>query len=776
MHLADRLEEARVASAAAPERDTREWVFTGSTAGWSALDGERDRRLAHVALAPGEGALGIAIGGEGGSGGDGPPTGGIAIELEPTPLGEWTGILVRARSRDRFAGMGVVHNLDEEGAIPGLFHFFMGGEGVAPVFNDGSTQTYHLPFAPRAQGETLRSLGLVAAALGPGRLEVLSIALVPRGADFAASHGVRPVTRAHVTRRTLFAHAPAALAWNVRVPAGGRLDLALACLPGETVRYRAVVRAGKQEKALAEEVADATRWHEVSLDLAALAGQEAELVLEAESDAAGAVALLGTPLLSGAPPTAASGQPRVPNVIFYVIDGGGADLMSLYGYERETTPFLAELAKEGVVFERAYSSSTWTQPSTASFMTGLHHSVLGGLRRGVHSTPIPEGATTMAEHLRQAGFLTASFTANPNAGRVIGLERGIDYLSDAEPEDHATSSVFLHEAYFDFRRRLPAEPCWVHFQTVDVHEPNQSRAPFAGKFVPAEERARVERWEEELWTKAGDLFGTTSIADFYDRALERAEIDRKAYYETRRGLYDETMAHQDRELGRLVERLKASGEWEHTLLVIGSDHGHPAGTFSRWGRGLIEPRPEGWQGALFDAYAAHVPLVFVWPGAIAGGRRCAVPVSMIDVLPTLLDLLGLPPPEVLQGRSLAPYLRGGELAPRELLFDEFRVDEASGAMIGNLELIDGKWGASLEIGPGELGRHSVPAGGRWGAVHPFFADRPRLLLYDLEQDPFATRAVNAEHPELVARYEQLLRERWEAHQLLAERFQEGESA
>jgi len=585
------------------------------------------------------------------------------------------------------------------------------------------------------------------------------------------------VTRTHVTRRTVFAHAPATIAWDVTVPASGRLDLALACLPGETVRYRAVVRAGgADERSVDAEVSDPAFWQEVTLDLAALAGKEAEVRLEAESSSAGAVALFGTPLLSGAPPAKASGRPRVPNVIFYVIDGGGADLMSLYGYERETTPFLVELAKEGVVFERAYSSSTWTQPSTASFMTGLHHSVLGGLRRGVHSTPIPAGATTMAEHLRRAGFLTASFTANPNAGRVIGLERGIDYLSDAEPEDHATSSVFLHEAYFDFRRRLPAEPCWVHFQTVDVHEPNLSVAPFAGTFVPEEERARAEGWEEELWTKAGDLFGTTSIADFYDRARERAGIDRNAVYEARRGLYDETMAHQDRELGRLVERLKASGEWEHTLLVIGADHGHPAGTFSRWGRGLIEPKPEGWQGALFDSYAARVPLLFVWPGVIPGGRRSAVPVSMIDVLPTLLELLGLPPPEVLQGRSLAPFLRGGELAPRELLFDEFRVDEASGAMIGNLDVIDGKWGASLEIGPvpdgvdPTRGRHDVPAGGRWGSVHPFTPELPRLLLYDLENDRFATKSVNDAHPDLVAKYQTLLEEHWKANQALGQRY------
>jgi arylsulfatase A-like enzyme len=70
-------------------------------------------------------------------------------------------------------------------------------------------------------------------------------------------------------------------------------------------------------------------------------------------------------------------------VVFYIIDGGGADLMSLYGYARKTTPALEALAKDGVVFDHAFSNATWTQASTASFMTSLQHSVLGGLRRGV---------------------------------------------------------------------------------------------------------------------------------------------------------------------------------------------------------------------------------------------------------------------------------------------------------------------------------------------------------------------------------------------------------
>jgi arylsulfatase A-like enzyme len=162
-------------------------------------------------------------------------------------------------------------------------------------------------------------------------------------------------------------------------------------------------------------------------------------------------------------------------------------------------------------------------------------------------------------------------------------------------------------------------------------------------------------------------------------------------------------------------------------------------------------------------------------------------VSLVDLLPTILELAGLPPPELTQGRSLAPLLlaptpeRAAELARAlpPVVLDEFRVDEASGEMIGNLELVDGRWGASLEIGPvppgadPSRGRHAVPAGGRWGAVHPFFPDVPRLLLYDLREDPFAARAVNDAPPELVESYHKRLLALWDEQRALAERFHEA---
>ena len=165
----------------------------------------------------------------------------------------------------------------------------------------------------------------------------------------------------------------------------------------------------------------------------------------------------------------------------------------------------------------------------------------------------------------------------------------------------------------------------------------------------------------------------------------------------------------------------------------------------------------------------RIPLVFVWPGHIEGGQRFSEPVvSMIDVLPTVLDLVGLSLPEVMQGQSLAPLLLGeGGVEPRPVILDEFDVDRETGEFRGTIEVIDGRWGASLEINPwppeedddelDALRRRPVP-----------------LLLYDLWTDPMCLHSVHEERPDLVEKYTAFLEEQFEAHKALGQYFTAAE--
>jgi arylsulfatase A-like enzyme len=388
----------------------------------------------------------------------------------------------------------------------------------------------------------------------------------------------------------------------------------------------------------------------------------------------------------------------------------------------------------------------------------------------------------MAQHFHRAGYQTAVFTSNPNAGSLSDLQRGVDVFRDKGLENHSASSVELHDDFWKWRDEYPGKPFWVHFQTTDVHEPHHPVVPFAGLYISPARRDTFFDWLDRMWDFEGwmgEEEAPETVLGFYRWRLEQIGVDPVRFFDTQRGLYDETMAHQDYQLGQLVERLKAAGEWENTLLIIASDHGHPAGTFSRFGRGLIDPPPPEWEGALFDSYRTRIPLIFVWPGHIAPGQRFREHVSMIDMLPTVLELAGLPMPEVMQGQSLAPLLLGREgWEPRPVIIEQLQNDIDTGEFTGHIEVIDGRWGASLEIYPERAeGEPEVEPAGFWRAARPHREEVPRLLLYDLFTDPFTLHNVNEQYPDLVEKYTAFLEAQWEAHQALGQYFtQAGEVA
>ncbi len=693
--------------------------------------------------------------------------GGIYVDLPDWRREEWAYILVRARASEEVEYIGVGFNLGEQpGAKPWQQRPFRFGGEYVYVIKDSLVHTYLLR-ADWSGGQwegPWQQLGISISAKKPASIDILSVSVIPKEANYAAAPaGVSSVARNEAYRRTLYTHAPGSLKYQVRVPEAGRLDVGLGVLRDDVpVTFRVTARpdGGEAETLLEETYADKERWAQRSVDLSRLAGRTVTLSLQADAEKAGTVALWAAPTLTSA------GVSEKPNVIFYVIDGGGADHMSVYGYNRRTTPNLERLAAEGAVFEYAYSNSHWTKPSTASFMTSLQHSVLGGYKND--SDPVPEQAVTMAQHLHRAGYQTAVFVANPYAGTMSSLDRGVDVLRESWTEftyfgreNHEESSRVMHDAFWRWREAYPAEPYWVHFQTTDVHRPWKTVAPFAGLFLTPELRETYYEWDKQLRAAEGRWFGR----------FEKAGISRIAYYDAARGLYDETMAHQDYQLGQLVERLKARGEWERTLLIVAADHGtHSAGAeFARWMLDSLRPHWEEIDPPppIFRSSVSRIPLIVVWPERIAGGQRFRHPVSMIDVLPTILELAGLPPPEVVQGQSLASLLLGEEgWEPRPVILDEFEVDQDTGELKGQIEVIDGRWGASLEINPNP-DEEEVPPEDR----------RPvPLLLYDLWNDPYCLRSLHEERPDLVEKYTQFLEAQWEAHQALAQQFtRAGES-
>ena len=694
---------------------------------------------------------------------DGPRwIGAIYVDLPDWNLGDWAYVEIRARTRDPMRLVGLDFNYTEEDPVPEVsFPFYAYGDR-AYLVTDGTVQTYRLSLAHpymRSWEGPWTHLGIWFNSEDNEEavtLDILSVRVIPREAEFAMDRaGVRTERVSAVSgpyRRAVYTHAPGRIVYRVRIPEEGRLDVGLGVLRDDApVRFAitATQQDGAVETLLEETYADREHWGQRSVDLSHLAGETVTLALEAAAARAGTVALWGAPTLSGPRTT------NKPNVILYIIDGAGADYMSVYGYNRRTTPNLERLAAEGALFERAYSNSSWTRPSTASFMSSLQHTTLGGFRNGFNA--VPAEARTISEHLHGAGYQTAELTSNPNAGRMSNLERGVDAFRDAGVTIDSQSSVELHESFWQWRDAYPGEPYSVRFQTTDVHWPHRPAAPFSGLFIEAERRQAAEAWSQRL-DEAGD----------WPEAFEETGIDRVAFATAYRDLYDEAMAHQDYQIGRLVQRLKAAGEWERTLLIVAADHGPSAGTYD-WGilmrEALVPAFSFEHRGTpMFRSGVSRIPMIVVWPGRIAPGQRFSQPVSMIDILPTILDLADLPLPEVMQGQSLAPLLLGEDgWEPRPVILDEFDVNRDTGELGGRIEVIDGRWGASLEINADGV----LPF---WGKQRTEQRRSTPLLLYDLWNDPMCLHSLHQERPDLVEKYTEFLEAQFAAHQALAKLF------
>lgn len=670
--------------------------------------------------------------------------GGVYVDVPGWNREDWAFLLLRARSSGEVRNLTVAYNLRRQhGDFIYEYEPFLYLGDAATLINDGAVHDYLLRADWLSSGsmeEPLQQLGLMAGATGPGKVEILSASLVPKEARYAEQAvGIVTEPRDSLYRRSLYTHAPGKVSWRVQVPKDGRLDFGMGVLRQDAP---VTFRVHADDKTVFEEsYAGKGSWGQRSVDLAGWAGKAVDLTLETLGKT-GSVALWSAPTVSGA---AGAGPP---NVLLYVIDAGGAEYMSAYGYNRRTTPNLERLAAEGALFERAYSNSSWSKPSTTSFMTGLQHTVLGGYH--LPNDPLPDKAATMAELLHGTGYQTGVFTSNSWCGVMSSLDRGVDSLVESISGPNSASSEELQKEFWRWRESYPGRPWWAHFQVTDVHWPWEPVPPVAGTFLSRAEREAFNDMERRLGTATGTMgrsWGLRAAA----ATFEKAGIDRKAYFDGVRGAFDEAMAFSDHQLGLLVERLKATGEWENTVLIVTADHGD-------WpGLGYFDAWAPFERVAYLNPYLSRVPLVVTWPAKIKGGQRFRGPVSLIDLLPTVLDFAGRPKPDYLQGQSLAPLLLGQPgWEQRPVVIDELTWSPIDGEPNAILEMVDGRWGASLRIAKDDREEEG-----------------PRLLLYDLWNDPYCLKSLHAEKPELAKKYTGILERTFREHQSLAKKFPRG---
>jgi arylsulfatase A-like enzyme len=352
-----------------------------------------------------------------------------------------------------------------------------------------------------------------------------------------------------------------------------------------------------------------------------------------------------------------------PNIVLIVIDTLRADHVGCYGYQRPTTPALDALAARGVRFEEAISQAPYTKASTASLITGLYPSVHGALGP---SDAIAPAATTMASYLKRAGYVTGGFYLNTNVHDLFGFGRGFRHLQssrgrlpgatragsgqrcehlDLEPRRprHHRGAALLPEA------RAPPAPRFIYLHFIGPHDPYTP--PKDGpSFLQGPLTPTAAKFYEERLSSSDVQHNTLSALAHGILPLDRDTLQQM------RDLYDGEIAFTDRQVGEIVAAFDKVGLTDSTLFIVTSDHGEEFGDHGGLGHGRTQYHE-----------LLHVPLIMAGPGIKAGGVVHS-PVRLIDVLPTVLDVLKLDPDLALDGASFKDCLAHPEhdLGAREL--------------------------------------------------------------------------------------------------------------
>jgi arylsulfatase A-like enzyme len=344
----------------------------------------------------------------------------------------------------------------------------------------------------------------------------------------------------------------------------------------------------------------------------------ASLVLRPSPPAADALALDGTRLeaLRARAQRSFTGQRW--NLLLLTVDTLRADHLGCYGYERETTPAIDALADRGIRFDQAICQRPKTSPSFATIHTGTYPAY-----HGIHRAMmvLRDYNLTLAEILSQAGWSSAAVITNGNLYPDFGFDQGFETYLYGHQGARIGSDLALDWLAENARAREPWF-LWVHH--TDPHTPYDPPEPYNWMFR-----------------------GTPEVNSSPN--LEQI------------ALYDGEIRYTDDQLRRILEWVARSGLGGRTLIVFVADHGESLGEHDYYyEHGLHAYEP-----------SARIPLIFTAPTVIPSGRMSHAMVGAVDILPTVLDALGVKVPEVVQGRSFLPAVLGTvDMGPRDFVFLE----------------------------------------------------------------------------------------------------------
>jgi len=397
------------------------------------------------------------------------------------------------------------------------------------------------------------------------------------------------------------------------------------------------------------------------------------------------------------------------NVVLVTVDTLRADHLGAYGYAvRPTTPHMDAQLASGVLFASAMAQRAATWPSLASLLSGLYPSAHGVAENGYG---FPDGLPTLPKVLHGAGYRTGAFLSN----MCKANHQGWDAFGCTGGRDGRTVRDAL-----EWGGSAPGgKPflLWVHL--FGAHGPYYNGGDLAARELDPGYAGllRPKKW-----------------------ALDKVMLDKMALdgRDLRHlgALYDAAVIGSDRLVGSLLDGLRAAGRLERTVVVLTADHGEELYAHN----GYLFHSCSVYQSAL------HVPLGIAAPGLLPAAARVPQTVELIDVLPTVLELVGVPAPAEQHGRSLVPYLeRPGAGGAGKPAFSEYGASTLRTVVAGNWKLVHNPDGYDPVCIP-NAPPHHYPIG--------------REELYDLARDPGETTNLAARQPATVAALSRLLGQRF----------------
>jgi hypothetical protein len=479
----------------------------------------------------------------------------------------------------------------------------------------------------------LDRIGLRSDGVGEGVIEIRSLRFLPRQDAFGQPTGVRRVQLDQETRSAIYAHCPATVKFsNVTLPARANLQVGLghvfpdkphqarARAPSnsaekkstETTDFEIIIEHDDQQTAvLNRRLEPGERWTDVSVGLEAWGGQTVSVILKTISGTFSSIALWANPVIY---------EPvdDPPCMVLYLIDTLAAKHVSLYGYERPTTPNISALAAKGVWFARAFCNSPVTVASVPDTQLSMPTE-----RHGVYAASIaaPRELVTLAEALRAAGFATALFSTNAHAGPRQNMDQGFDhfiYRLGVGRQGFPDRTVPLEEVrqWLETHRDRPT---FFYIHTTEPHAPYVPPEGFAGRFDP----------DYTGWVNG--TIGPRGQPRGIDEAHPERDIDHM------RALYDEEVLYADARFGMFLDLLGELRLRDRANIFLIADHGEELAEHGHWGH-----------GPSLHTEVLHVPFVAAGPLITARGK-VDVPVQLHDVMPTILALFDLPEPYALGG-------------------------------------------------------------------------------------------------------------------------------